>query len=1010
MKKFLMALKLFFLLPAVIFLIVVCGYFSLSHSEGIPIMEDVTRGGDLPESVTSISFDMESKIMKGKTAITFHKQGDAQIRIGSLTISSIVYNGRLLEQVTGDAVPAFKTEKNDVLEIEYECDSERNESCIIGEKGIVLVGNWYPATEGLAYFRLEALVPQDFTAVSEAEETEKRSDSKGNRFSFRFPHPLEGIHFIAGRYIVNKEIFRGIELYSYFFSDDAKPAASCLQFAKKHLGLYTDNLGKYPYKRFSVAETPFTAGYSMPTVTAINRDTARSPRAAETFLAHEIPRQWLGNLVYVDTEKGDWTEGLITYFSDRLAKDQDGNGWTHRKQILIDYESYVLPEKEFPLDKFRSVSDFASRATGQGKSAMIFHMLRELVGEQIFFRSVRNLIDRNHFKKISWDDVSRVFEDTSEKNLDWFFRQWLKRKGAPSIKVSNIIVRPEGLRYSVSFDFIQGDERYIFDISATVRTDKGETVKKLRIDSDKKTFEVITDGMPKSLVFDEGYDLFRSLSPEEIPPVIAKLLSNEKGIIISRQEETAGEEGSPYSGVTDFFREKGFETRGPEEVRDEDIEGSNLILFGYDNPLAKRLLSQTAEPSPGFTVTVRKNPFNQRRVIGIINADSWSGTEAAMKEIADYGEYSMVSFRDGRDTERRIDASQRGWSMSLSEPVLGVEISRTMNFADIIGKVSNKKIIYIGEQHDKYEHHLAEFEAIKALYKENRRIAIGMEMFQRPFQKALDDYIEGTTDEKQFLKSSEYFKRWSFDYNLYKDILRLARSEKIPVVALNMKKEIIEKVSKSGVFSLTEDEKKELPGTMDMTDEDYRERLREVFTKHESLRERDFNHFFQAQIVWDETMAQSIDEYIKTNPDRQMVVLAGGGHLVFGSGIPKRVFRRNALDHAIILVDQSVEPQIADFILFPTEVAPTEAPKLMVILKEEEGKVKIVAFPENSVSEKAGLKKDDIILTLDGEKIEGIEDMKIFLFYKKKGDAVIVKVLRRGFLFGQKELRLEVIL
>ena len=59
-----------------------------------------------------------------------------------------------------------------------------------------------------------------------------------------------------------------------------------------------------------------------------------------------------------------------------------------------------------------------------------------------------------------------------------------------------------------------------------------------------------------------------------------------------------------------------------------------------------------------------------------------------------------------------------------------------------------------------------------------------MEMFQRPFQKVLDDYIGGKIDEAEFLKGTEYFKRWGFDYQLYRPILLFARSEKIPVVAL----------------------------------------------------------------------------------------------------------------------------------------------------------------------------------------------------------------------------------
>jgi membrane-associated protease RseP (regulator of RpoE activity) len=172
----------------------------------------------------------------------------------------------------------------------------------------------------------------------------------------------------------------------------------------------------------------------------------------------------------------------------------------------------------------------------------------------------------------------------------------------------------------------------------------------------------------------------------------------------------------------------------------------------------------------------------------------------------------------------------------------------------------------------------------------------------------------------------------------------------------------------------------------------------------------DFMNFYQSQIIWDETMAQSVDEYLRKNPDDRMVVLAGGGHLIFGSGIPKRAFRRNGLDYAILLNDESVERKIADFLLFPEPITPVKAPKLMVMLKKEGNRVKVAGFGEQSVAEKAGIRKDDLIVSLDGEKVSGIEDIQLFLFYKKPGDSVTVTVLRKRFLFGEREMRFEVTL
>jgi uncharacterized iron-regulated protein len=314
----------------------------------------------------------------------------------------------------------------------------------------------------------------------------------------------------------------------------------------------------------------------------------------------------------------------------------------------------------------------------------------------------------------------------------------------------------------------------------------------------------------------------------------------------------------------------------------------------------------------------------------------------------------------------------------------------------------------VGETHDKFSHHEVQLQVLQGLYRRHPKIAVGMEMFQRPFQKAIDDYIAGAIDERTFLKRSEYFKRWDVDYNLYKPILDFAKTRQIPVVALNVRREIVEKVAKSGLDSLSKDEKQEIPQELDFSDQGYRARLEEVFTAHQNSQERDFTFFYQAQILWDETMAESIDGFLKKNPDFRLVVVAGGGHLRYGSGIPKRALRRNGFDYAIVLNDAGVERGIADIIVFPEPSKTKTAPKLMVFLKEQDQKVRIAGFVKDSVSENAGLKVEDALLSLDGYPVESIEDVKIALFYKKAGETIKVKIRRTGFFYGHEELEFEI--
>jgi len=155
-------------------------------------------------------------------------------------------------------------------------------------------------------------------------------------------------------------------------------------------------------------------------------------------------------------------------------------------------------------------------------------------------------------------------------------------------------------------------------------------------------------------------------------------------------------------------------------------------------------------------------------------------------------------------------------------------------------------------------------------------------------------------------------------------------------------------------------------------------------------------------------MSESIDEYFKKNPDHQMAVIAGGGHLVYGTGIPKRTFRRNGLSYTIILNDGDIEENIADFIIFPQPLDGMTAPKLMATFKEEKGRIVFNDFVKESPARAAGIRADDLLISLDGVLVKTIPDIRTALFFKNKGDIMKVKVVRKRFLLGEKELEFEV--
>lgn len=975
----------------------------------------VAQSGQAPEYNLDVSFDIHNSKIIGVARIDVSTGRELTLNIQQLKVDSVSFNNQGVKFDIRNGVLRILPTQNGQLVIRYNGVFKGGKSVvstnfgivdnIIDSRGISLTGTWYPRPEGLHIYRLRAVLPAGYEALSEGEKIEKTTNGGKTEFVFEFPHPVDGINLIAtDKYEIIKDIFKGVEIYAYFFKEDIELARKYIDYTRKYLNLYERLLGQYPYKRFSIVENFLPTGYSMPTYTLLGQDVVRLPFIVETSLGHEILHQWFGNLVYIDYERGNWAEGLTTYLADHFYEERKGKGWEYRKHILIDYMSYVNGKNEFALRDFRGRTDFPSKAIGYGKAAMVFHMLKGIVGEDAFYKSLRDLIRDKKYQKTSWGDIQLAFEQNYKENLGWFFKQWIDNPGMPLIYLESFRLRQTGSKYEAIFSIGQRERVYTMDVPLTIYYKDGSKKKTLvRVEKVKTEGKLSLDTIPEKIVIDEDYDIARRLSDEELPPVISRLLGDEK-IIIALPPANK----DIYRDISGIFKEKGVSEKDVKDISDADIKSSSLMILGNDNPVLERLYGNVDRVDAGFSLIMKNNPWNPQKVVGILYAKSKGEVDAALRKIFHYGKYSAVSFDNGRNIYKTIYETIRGIKMENKEETVAIDLSTLKTLDDIIEGVSGKKIVYVGEYHDRFAHHDIQLQIIKGLYKKNRKIAIGMEMFQRPFQGVLDDYIEGRIDEREFLKRSEYFKRWGFDYNLYKPILDFARQEKIPVVALNIRREIVDKVSRGGIDSLSESEKREIPAQMDFSDNEYRERLKEVFLRHNGSNEKNFDFFYQSQILWDETMSMSIDEFLKKKPDYQMVVLAGGGHIQYGSGIPKRTFRRNGYDYATILNDVDIERNIANYIIFPRPLEGVTSPKLMVSLKEVHGAVRIEGFAENSVSEKAGLKKGDIILSLDNVVVKSVEDIRIHLFYKKRGDTVRVKVLRKRFLFGDKEMEFDV--
>ena len=237
---------------------------------------------------------------------------------------------------------------------------------------------------------------------------------------------------------------------------------------------------------------------------------------------------------------------------------------------------------------------------------------------------------------------------------------------------------------------------------------------------------------------------------------------------------------------------------------------------------------------------------------------------------------------------------------------LDVYQGEPVSFSEMMDSLTEARIVYIGENHTLKRHHRFQLRVIEALYHKNSSLAVGLEMLPFTCQSYLDDWIEGGMEKKEFLTRINWEENWGIDFDLYKPIFYFARAKKIRLLALNVPRFLVKKVARKGLSGLTGEEQEMLP-PITPSSEEQRRYLALSLGRHKTLQGEFEQNAYEAQDVWDSTMAHYVVEYLKRDEgkDSTVVVLAGSGHMVYGYGIPERVTRALELPYRIVISTSS---------------------------------------------------------------------------------------------------------
>jgi len=237
-----------------------------------------------------------------------------------------------------------------------------------------------------------------------------------------------------------------------------------------------------------------------------------------------------------------------------------------------------------------------------------------------------------------------------------------------------------------------------------------------------------------------------------------------------------------------------------------------------------------------------------------------------------------------------------------------------------LAALRTKRVVYVGERHDEPLDHGVQYAVLRQLHRYEPSLAIGMEMFQVPFQEPLTKWSAGLIDETVLRRETEYDDRWGFDFGMYRPILEYARNQGIRVIALNAPRELSYAVAKDGLSSLSPEQASALPD-LDLDDEAHRALFDTEFDIGDHAAEDAIDQYYAAQVLWDETMGSRVAETLAHPAGPQkMIVFAGRVHVKYGLGIPDRAAKRGAQPYAVVLPVTEAELE-AELALPPDERA-----------------------------------------------------------------------------------------
>jgi aminopeptidase N len=390
----------------------------------------------LPKAdLTTLSFELHSNLRVDKVLDAADKQVDFRRDGMSLGIS-------FLNPLLEGKPTAITVSYGGTLASADGSPVENLKLAYVGDDGSYLLyaGRWFPVS-AYCVNRFAALmritVPTDETVIASGKALAPERQAGRVTYTFQFDQLSFPGTVLAGRYVVQPATAVGADIALYLKPGHENLAASYGETAAKILAFFSEKFGGLPSGHLAIVEIEdgTVGGYTAPGVIALASRGFSTP-VNYRLLAHETAHLWWRCLVSpASLDDAFLDAGLATYSAAMYV--QETAGQAAFEDLMREVEVGALTHEEVaPIAQASHLHEFTPEYESIvfQKGAMVFHMLRWVIGDEAFFKTLQAMAKQYAWKSISTEEFQRLAEANAKQELTYFFAQWVSSTGVPQFK------------------------------------------------------------------------------------------------------------------------------------------------------------------------------------------------------------------------------------------------------------------------------------------------------------------------------------------------------------------------------------------------------------------------------------------------------------------------------------------------------------------------------------------------------------------------------------------------